>query len=123
MRTSSQRRCRASTRMRPLYLPSRSLRPHFRFSFMSLETILPFLQPIEHLILDPSVSEVMINGVGAIFTQRNGLLASVDAPIEPKYLISAVKRIARSLGNDISEAVPLLDARLPDGSRVAAAFP
>lgn len=90
---------------------------------MSLETILPFLQPIEHLILDPSVSEVMVNGDGAIFTQRNGLLASVDAAIEPKYLTHAVKRIARSLGNDISEAVPLLDARLPDGSRVAAAFP
>jgi Flp pilus assembly CpaF family ATPase len=35
---------------------------------MSLETILPFLQPIEHLILDPSLSEVMVNGDGAIFT-------------------------------------------------------
>ena len=90
---------------------------------MSLETILPFLQPIEHIILDPAVSEVMVNGDGAIFLQRNGLLTVVDAHLEPKYLMNAVKRIARSLGNDIGESKPLLDARLPDGSRVAAAFP
>lgn len=90
---------------------------------MSLENILPFLQPIEHIILDPGVSEVMVNGDGAIFAQRNGLLSRVEAVLEPKYLINAIKRIARSLGSDISEAKPLLDARLPDGSRVAAAFP
>lgn len=90
---------------------------------MSLETILPFLQPIAHLILDPGVSEVMVNGNGLIFIQRNGALSSVGAALEPKYLTNAVKRIARSLGNDISESKPLLDARLPDGSRVAAVFP
>jgi pilus assembly protein CpaF len=90
---------------------------------MSLETILPFLQPIAHLIVDPGVSEVMVNGDGAIFLQRNGELLSVDAALDPKYLANAVKRIARSLGNDIGESKPLLDARLPDGSRVAAALP
>lgn len=90
---------------------------------MSFETILPFLQPIAHVILDPEVSEVMVNGDGAVFMQRNGTLFSVDAALEPKYLANAVKRIARSLGNDIGETKPLLDARLPDGSRVAAAFP
>ncbi|MFL6449234.1 MAG: CpaF family protein [Bryobacteraceae bacterium] len=90
---------------------------------MSLETILPFLQPIEHIILDPAVSEVMVNGDGAIFSQRNGVLTLVAARLEPKYLVNAVKRIARSLGNDIGESKPLLDTRLSDGSRVAAAFP
>jgi pilus assembly protein CpaF len=90
---------------------------------MSLDTILPFLEPIAHLIVDPGVSEVMVNGDGTIFIQRNGQLSSVGASLEPKYLASAVKRIARSLGNDIGESKPLLDARLPDGSRVAAAFP
>ncbi|HJY05006.1 MAG TPA: ATPase, T2SS/T4P/T4SS family, partial [Bryobacteraceae bacterium] len=90
---------------------------------MSLETILPFLQPIAHLITDPGVSEVMVNGDGAIFIQRNGQLSSVNAALESKYLANAVKRIARSLGNDIGGSKPLLDARLPDGSRVAAAFP
>jgi pilus assembly protein CpaF len=90
---------------------------------MSFETILPFLQPIASLITDPGVSEVMVNGDGAIFIQRAGRLHPVDAKIEQKYLSTAVKRIARSLGEDISESKPLLDARLPDGSRVAAAFP
>lgn len=90
---------------------------------MSFETILPFLQPIANLITDPGVSEVMVNGDGAIFVQRAGRLHPVDARVEQKYLATAVKRIARSLGEDIGESKPLLDARLPDGSRVAAAFP
>jgi pilus assembly protein CpaF len=90
---------------------------------MSLETILPFLQPIASLIADPAVSEIMVNGDGAIFLQRAGRLYAVEARIEQKYLSFAVKRIARSLGEDIGESKPLLDARLPDGSRVAAAFP
>ncbi|MGI9072268.1 MAG: CpaF family protein [Bryobacteraceae bacterium] len=90
---------------------------------MSLETILPFLQPIAHLITDPAVSEIMVNGDRAVFIQREGCLQPVNAVIEHKYLSTAVKRIARSLGQDISESKPLLDARLSDGSRVAAAFP
>lgn len=90
---------------------------------MSLETILPFLQPIAHLITDPDVSEVMVNGSAAVFIQRGCKLQAVSARIEQRYLATAVKRIARSLGEDISESRPLLDTRLPDGSRVAAAFP
>jgi pilus assembly protein CpaF len=89
---------------------------------VSLETILPFLQPIEHIILDPAVSEVMVNGDGAIFSQRKGVLTA-EAVLEFKYLMNAVRRIARSLENDIGESRPLLEARLPDGSRVAAASP
>jgi pilus assembly protein CpaF len=90
---------------------------------MSLETILPFLQPVAHLITDPEVSEIMVNGDEAVFIQRRGKLQPVNARIEQRYLATAVKRIARSLGEDIGESKPLLDARLPDGSRVAAAFP
>jgi pilus assembly protein CpaF len=65
----------------------------------------------------------MVNGDQSVFIQRNGHMQPVQATIEQKYLSTAVKRIARSLGEDISETKPLLDARLPDGSRVAAAFP
>lgn len=90
---------------------------------MSFETILPFLQPIALFITDPGVSEVMVNGDESVFIQRGGKLERVSARIEQRYLVTAVKRIARSLGEDISESQPLLDARLPDGSRVAAAFP
>lgn len=90
---------------------------------MSLETILPFLQPIARFIIDPEVSEVMVNGDESVFIQRNGTLEPVNVKLEQRYLSTAVKRIARSVGEDISESKPLLDARLPDGSRVAAAFP
>jgi pilus assembly protein CpaF len=90
---------------------------------MTLETILPFLEPIAHLITDPGVSEIMVNGDSSIFIQREGQLAPFPAVLEPKYLANAVKRIARSLGEDVGETKPLLDTRLPDGSRVAAAFP
>ena len=90
---------------------------------MGLETILPFLQPIACFISDPEISEVMVNGDEAVFIQRHGKLEPVNARVEQRYLSTAVKRIARSLGEDISESKPLLDARLPDGSRVAAAFP
>src|SRR5712675_1844289 len=69
---------------------------------MEFETILPFLKPIEHLILDPDISEIMVNAGSKIFVEKN---------------------IARRLGDDISEAKPILDSRLPDGSRVAAILP
>ena len=90
---------------------------------MSLETILPFLKPIAPLLLDPDISEVMINGNGTIFAQRHGHLEQLPVELEARHIEQAVKRIARSLGEDISETRPILDARLPDGSRVAAVFP
>jgi pilus assembly protein CpaF len=88
------------------------------------ETILPFLKPIEHLILDDSISEVMVNGADSIFIERQGLLEKVGGvSLGEKALMVAVKNIARRLGDDISEAKPILDSRLPDGSRVAAVIP
>jgi pilus assembly protein CpaF len=88
------------------------------------ETILPFLRPIEHLILDESVSEVMVNGPDRVFVERNGFVQHVPGiTISERTLTVAVKNIARRLGDDISEAKPILDSRLPDGSRVAAVIP
>jgi pilus assembly protein CpaF len=88
------------------------------------ETILPFLKPIEHLILDDSISEVMVNGGDCVFFERNGFLERAHGiSIGDRALMVAVKNIARRLGNDISEASPILDSRLPDGSRVAAVIP
>jgi pilus assembly protein CpaF len=88
------------------------------------ETILPFLKPIEHLIVDDSISEVMVNGGDCVFFEKNGLLARAQGiSIGDRALLVAVKNIARRLGNDISEASPILDSRLPDGSRVAAVIP
>src|SRR6267378_1871786 len=88
------------------------------------ELILPFLRPIQHLILDPDISEIMVNGPDRIFIEKAGYLQSVPGVrLSHESLIVAVKNIARRLGDDISEAKPILDSRLPDGSRVAAVIP
>ncbi len=88
------------------------------------EMILPFLKPIEHLILDDSISEVMVNGSKRVFIEKQGFLQQVPGvSIGDKSLMVAVKNIARRLGDDISESKPILDSRLPDGSRVAAVIP
>jgi len=88
------------------------------------ETILPFLKPIEHLILDDSISEVMVNGPDRIFIEKAGFVEPIQGVnLGEKSLMVAVKNIARRLGDDISESKPILDSRLPDGSRVAAVIP
>jgi pilus assembly protein CpaF len=88
------------------------------------ETILPFLKAIEHLIHDDAISEVMVNGSDRVFIEKNGFLEQAEGiSIGDRALMVAVKNIARRLGNDISEANPILDSRLPDGSRVAAVIP
>lgn len=88
------------------------------------EIILPFLKPIEHLVLDESISEVMVNGADRVFIERNGFLEQIQGvSMGDKSLMVAVKNIARRLGDDISESKPILDSRLPDGSRVAAVIP
>ena len=88
------------------------------------EMILPFLKPIEHLILDDSISEVMVNGADHVFIEKQGFLQQVPGvTLGERSLMVAVKNIARRLGDDISESKPILDSRLPDGSRVAAVIP
>ena len=91
----------------------------------SLERIMPFLRPIEDLLQDPSITEVMVNRGGKqVFIERNGELYSVaDRTLDSRSLTVAIKNIARACGDEISEAQPALDARLEDGSRIAAMFP
>lgn len=91
---------------------------------VGFETIMPFLRPIEHLIRDDSISEIMVNGANCVFIERAGVVQEVpDLILSEKSLMVAVKNIARRLGDDISEQKPILDSRLPDGSRVAAVIP
>jgi pilus assembly protein CpaF len=89
------------------------------------EVILPFVRPIEHLLVDPDVTEVMVNAGGRrVFVERAGVVEEVPAlTIAEKNLAVAIKNIARTCGDEISEEQPILDARLEDGSRVAAMFP
>src|SRR6202161_839740 len=66
----------------------------------------------------------MINGADRIFIERSGFLEQIHGvSLGDKSLMVAVKNIARRLGDDISESKPILDSRLPDGSRVAAIIP
>lgn len=91
---------------------------------MSFELILPFLRPIEHLIRNDSISEIMVNGSGHIFIEKRGQILGIpDVVLTEKLLQVAVRNIARVLGGEINDETPLLDSRLPDGSRVAAAIP
>ncbi len=91
---------------------------------MSFEIILPFLRPIARLIEDPGISEIMVNPGGVVFIEREGRLALADGVhLDERNLRVAVRNIARLLGDDVSEEQPILDARLPDGSRVAAVMP
>src|SRR2546423_7316374 len=86
--------------------------------------ILPYLRQIENLILDPDISEIMLNSPSDIFIEKQGILERVaGVTISADQLRVAVQNIARSLGDDISEEKPILDSRLPDGSRIAAVLP
>ena len=82
--------------------------------------IIPFLRPIEPLIRDPEISDIMINGDHAVFFEKHGRMERFPGVTIPeKSLQVAARNIARSRGDEISEESPLLDSRLPDGSRVA----
>jgi pilus assembly protein CpaF len=91
----------------------------------TFDRILPFIQPIAHLLQDPCITEVMVNAGGRrVFVEKAGALREVpDLRLDERNLCVAIKNIARTCGDEISEAQPILDARLEDGSRVAAMFP
>jgi pilus assembly protein CpaF len=86
------------------------------FYWQSLKS---FLAPIWHYIVDESVTEIMINGPEQIFVERGGSLAPVSETFTEDQLNAAVLNIAQYVGRRVSPEEPYLDARLPDGSRVA----
>jgi pilus assembly protein CpaF len=91
---------------------------------MSWEVIIPFLRPIEPLICDPDISDILVNGPNHVFIEKFGEMQRVPGiTLTEKSLQVAIRNIARVLGDDIGEEKPILDARLPDGSRVTAIIP
>src|SRR5687768_5511591 len=82
------------------------------------------LGPLEPLLSDPSVDEVMVNGPGEVYVERRGRLepAGVSFAGEAE-LMHAIERVLAPLGRRVDEASPLCDARLPDGSRVNVVIP
>ncbi len=80
--------------------------------------------PITPMLRDDSVDEVMVNGPDRIFVERSGRLYEAGARFfNDRHLITIIQRIVEPLGRHVDEASPMVDARLPDGSRVNAIIP
>jgi pilus assembly protein CpaF len=83
-----------------------------------------FLAPVKAYLDDDSVSEVLVNGPNEVFIERAGLLERTPAKFnDEQALQAAIRNIAQFVGRRIDDENPTLDARLPDGSRVAAVLP
>jgi pilus assembly protein CpaF len=82
------------------------------------------LGPLEVLLADPSVEEVMVNGADCIYVERRGLLEATDVAFESEEeLRDAIERVLAPLGRRVDELSPMVDARLADGSRVNVVIP
>ena len=80
--------------------------------------------PISPLLNDPTITEVMVNGPTRVFIERKGRLKETKIRFfDNRHLITIIQRITEPLGRRIDEASPMVDARLPDGSRVNAIIP
>jgi len=80
--------------------------------------------PLEALLRDPDVTEVMVNGPDAVFVERRGRVEPVQVRFaDSAHLLHVIDRILSPLGRRVDEASPMVDARLPDGSRVNAIIP
>ena len=80
--------------------------------------------PIEPLLNDDSVSEIMVNGPRQVYVERNGKLRLTDVTFQDDdHVMRVIDRIVSPLGRRIDESSPMVDARLPDGSRINAVIP
>ena len=80
--------------------------------------------PIEPFLRDPDVSEVMVNGPDSIWLEKNGRLMPADAQFaDEAHLRRTIDKIVSRIGRRVDESSPMVDARLPDGSRVNAVIP
>lgn len=88
------------------------------------ETLLQFFAPIRPYLEDPTVSDIMINGPDQIYVEQKGKLHLTPAKFETRQaLIAALRNAAQFVGKHIDELRPILEGRLPDGSRIEAVLP
>jgi len=81
------------------------------------------LGPLEALLADPDVSEIMVNGPGRSYVERCGRLELIALDLDAATITRLVERIVAPLGLRLDRMAPILDARLPDGSRLHAVLP
>jgi pilus assembly protein CpaF len=80
--------------------------------------------PLEILLRDPFVSDILVNGPYQVYIEKHGQLEKTDVTfMDEKHLMRIINRIGTNVGRRIDESTPMLDARLPDGSRVNAIIP
>ena len=82
------------------------------------------LGPLEQLLKDPLVSDILVNNRNKVYIEKGGLLQKTDVVFrDDRHLLQIIDRIVSRVGRRIDEATPMVDARLPDGSRVNAIIP
>jgi pilus assembly protein CpaF len=82
------------------------------------------LGPLEPLLRDPSISDILVNTHRQVFVERGGTLQRVSANFQDdRHLIRVIDRIVSAVGRRVDDSSPMVDARLPDGSRVNAIIP
>ncbi|HWG18015.1 MAG TPA: CpaF family protein, partial [Acidobacteriaceae bacterium] len=82
------------------------------------------LGPLEPLLNDPTISDILVNDRDHVFIERRGLLQRVNASFrDDRHLLQIIDRIVSRVGRRVDESTPMVDARLPDGSRVNAIIP
>jgi pilus assembly protein CpaF len=88
------------------------------------ETLLQFFAPIRRFLEDPAVTDICVNGATHVFVERGGKLEETDVSFESRdALMSALRNLAQFVGKHVDADRPILEARLPDGSRVEAILP
>jgi pilus assembly protein CpaF len=82
------------------------------------------LGPLEPLLRDPSISDILVNRYDQVFLEKMGILEPVNVRFEDNaHLLKIINKIVSNVGRRIDESCPMVDARLPDGSRVNAIIP
>jgi pilus assembly protein CpaF len=82
------------------------------------------LGPLEPLLTDPSISDILVNSHRQVYIERNGILEPTPIQFrDDQHLMTIIDRIVSAVGRRVDESSPMVDARLPDGSRVNAIIP
>jgi pilus assembly protein CpaF len=82
------------------------------------------LGPLEPLLRDPKISDILVNDKDHVFVEKGGVLQRVDTKFrDDRHLMQIIDRIVSRVGRRVDESSPMVDARLPDGSRVNAVIP